>query len=176
MCPSPPHNLVYVKCVDPSVLAFSLSLHRHPYICIPFSSRFIHYNKYTKTLRGKSACRSRAENMQTVVKPSQENITLKRGGRTSAGNQAQGQGTRRIQGVRQSCKRQLWQATLTSTSSLEQALHQMANTTLLSIDLADLHRLFKMHKKLVQKLKMKQKVVFPSDASPVKTVNVCGRG
>ena len=41
-CPSPPHNLVHARTVDPSVLAFSLSLlHRHPYICIPFSSRFI---------------------------------------------------------------------------------------------------------------------------------------
>jgi hypothetical protein len=29
--PSPPRNPVYVKSVDPSVLAFSLSFHRHPY-------------------------------------------------------------------------------------------------------------------------------------------------
>ncbi len=31
-CPSPPWNPVYVRRVDPSVLAFSLSLHRPPYI------------------------------------------------------------------------------------------------------------------------------------------------
>ena len=38
---SSPHNPVYVRSVDPSVLVFSLSLHRHPHICILFSSRFI---------------------------------------------------------------------------------------------------------------------------------------
>ena len=31
----------YASRVDPSVLSFILSLHRHPHICIPFSSRFI---------------------------------------------------------------------------------------------------------------------------------------
>ena len=36
-----PHNPVYTRCMDPSVLAFSLSLHRHPRIRIPFSYRFI---------------------------------------------------------------------------------------------------------------------------------------
>ena len=33
--------LTYPRLVDPSVLAFSLSLHRHPSICIPFSSRLV---------------------------------------------------------------------------------------------------------------------------------------
>ncbi len=47
----------------------------------------MYYNKHTKKLPRKPACRSQAENMQTVVKPSQENITLKRGGRRPAGNQ-----------------------------------------------------------------------------------------
>ena len=32
-CPLPPRNPVYVRHLDPSVLAFSLSLHRHPNIC-----------------------------------------------------------------------------------------------------------------------------------------------
>ena len=40
-CSSSPDNPVYVRNVDPSVLTFSLSLHRHPNICIPFRSRFI---------------------------------------------------------------------------------------------------------------------------------------
>ena len=31
-CPSPPRNPVYTRRVDPSVLAFSLSSHRHSYI------------------------------------------------------------------------------------------------------------------------------------------------
>jgi hypothetical protein len=35
-------NTLYPSRADPSVLAFSLSLHRHPYICILFSSRFIY--------------------------------------------------------------------------------------------------------------------------------------
>ena len=42
--PVPPYNPVYVSSVDPSDLAlqaFSLSLHRHSYISILFSSRFI---------------------------------------------------------------------------------------------------------------------------------------
>ena len=34
-----------VRLSPPLALAFSLSLHRHPYSCIPLSSRFIHYNK-----------------------------------------------------------------------------------------------------------------------------------
>ncbi len=34
------HNPVYVRRLDPSVLVFSLSLYRHPSICILFSSRF----------------------------------------------------------------------------------------------------------------------------------------
>ncbi len=41
-CPSPPRNPVYVRLADPSVLSFSLSSHRHPYICIPCSSHFIY--------------------------------------------------------------------------------------------------------------------------------------
>ena len=40
--PSPPQNPVYVSRVDPSVLAFSLSLYRHPYVCVPFISGFIY--------------------------------------------------------------------------------------------------------------------------------------
>ncbi len=36
-----PHNPVYVRRVDPSALALSLSLHRHSYISILFSSRFL---------------------------------------------------------------------------------------------------------------------------------------
>jgi hypothetical protein len=34
---------VYSRCLDPSFLAFSLSLCRHPSICILFSSRFTSY-------------------------------------------------------------------------------------------------------------------------------------
>jgi hypothetical protein len=41
-----PRNPVYVRSLDPSVLAISLSLHRHPFRCILFSSRFTWYNKY----------------------------------------------------------------------------------------------------------------------------------
>jgi hypothetical protein len=40
-CSSPPHNPVYVRCVDPSALAFSLSSHRHSWISLLFGSRFI---------------------------------------------------------------------------------------------------------------------------------------
>ena len=40
-----PHNPVYVRCFDPSVLVFSLSLYRHPSLCILFSSHFTSYNK-----------------------------------------------------------------------------------------------------------------------------------
>ena len=43
-CPRPPHNPVYPRSLDPSVLVFSLSLHRHPCICVLFSSRFICFN------------------------------------------------------------------------------------------------------------------------------------
>ena len=43
--PRTPCNPVYASLLDPSALAFSLSLHRHPYICIPCSFRFIYYNK-----------------------------------------------------------------------------------------------------------------------------------
>jgi hypothetical protein len=38
-------NPVYERSLDPSVLVFSLSLYRHPFICILFSSRFTSYNK-----------------------------------------------------------------------------------------------------------------------------------
>jgi hypothetical protein len=38
---SSPRNPVYARRVDPSVSTFSLSLHRHTHICIPFSYRFI---------------------------------------------------------------------------------------------------------------------------------------
>ena len=44
-----PHNPVYVSRLDPSVLAFSLSLYRHPSICILFSSRFTSDNKQIRT-------------------------------------------------------------------------------------------------------------------------------
>ncbi len=40
-CSSPPHNPVYVRRVDPSALAFGLSSHRHSYISLLFTSRFI---------------------------------------------------------------------------------------------------------------------------------------
>jgi hypothetical protein len=38
---SPPRNPVYARRVDPSALAFSLSSHRHSYISLLFSSRFL---------------------------------------------------------------------------------------------------------------------------------------
>ena len=38
---SPPYNPVYVRRVDPSALDSSLSSHRHSYISLLFSSRFI---------------------------------------------------------------------------------------------------------------------------------------
>jgi hypothetical protein len=38
---SPPYNPLYVSRVDPSALAFSLSSHRHSYISLLFSFRFI---------------------------------------------------------------------------------------------------------------------------------------
>jgi hypothetical protein len=37
-----PDNVVYPSRLDPSLLPFSLSLHRHPYICTPFRSYFIY--------------------------------------------------------------------------------------------------------------------------------------
>ena len=40
-CSSPPRNPVYVRLVDPSALSFSLSSHRHSYISLVFSVRFI---------------------------------------------------------------------------------------------------------------------------------------
>jgi hypothetical protein len=40
-----PHNPTYVRSLDPSVLTFSLSLYRHPSICILFSSHFTSYIK-----------------------------------------------------------------------------------------------------------------------------------
>ncbi len=40
-CSSPPHNPVYTKRVDLSLLTFSLSSHRHSFISLLFSSRFI---------------------------------------------------------------------------------------------------------------------------------------
>ena len=46
-----PHGIQYIQVVwarDTSVLPFSLSLHRHPYICVPCNSPFISYNKNTK--------------------------------------------------------------------------------------------------------------------------------
>ncbi len=44
--PIPPLHLVRASLPPPPALALSLSLHRHPYLCIPLSSRFIRYNKY----------------------------------------------------------------------------------------------------------------------------------
>jgi len=43
-----PYNPVYTRRVDPSVLAISLSLHRHPFVCILCISRFTCYNKSNK--------------------------------------------------------------------------------------------------------------------------------
>jgi hypothetical protein len=40
-CSSPPRNPVYVRRVNPSALAFRLSSHRHSYISVLFSFRFI---------------------------------------------------------------------------------------------------------------------------------------
>ena len=40
-----PRNPVYARRLDPSVLAFSLSLYQNPSICILFSSRYTSYNK-----------------------------------------------------------------------------------------------------------------------------------
>ena len=42
-------SFLYVRQLDPSVLAFGLSLYRHPSICILFSSRFTSYNKQKPT-------------------------------------------------------------------------------------------------------------------------------
>jgi len=47
-----PRNPVYVRSLDPSVLVISLSLHRHPFVCMLFSSRFTCYKKYGKTRCG----------------------------------------------------------------------------------------------------------------------------
>jgi hypothetical protein len=47
-------TLVCARLSPPPALALSLSLHRHPYLCIPLSSRFIRYNKPLKNL--KPAC------------------------------------------------------------------------------------------------------------------------
>jgi hypothetical protein len=40
-CSSPPHNPVYTSRVDPSVLGFNLSSHRHSYVSLLCSSRVI---------------------------------------------------------------------------------------------------------------------------------------
>jgi len=40
-CSSSPHNTVYARRVDPSAVACSLSSHRHSYVSLLFSSRFI---------------------------------------------------------------------------------------------------------------------------------------
>ena len=39
-----PRNPVYARRLDSSVLVISLSFHRHPFVCILFSSRFTCYN------------------------------------------------------------------------------------------------------------------------------------
>ena len=41
---------MYVRSLDPSVLAFILSLYRHPSICILVTSRFTSYNKQQKRI------------------------------------------------------------------------------------------------------------------------------
>jgi hypothetical protein len=43
--PLPPLHLVCVRLWPPPALALSLSPHRHPFLCIPPSSRCIRYNK-----------------------------------------------------------------------------------------------------------------------------------
>ena len=48
-----PHNPVYARRLDPSVLAFSLSLYRHPIICILYNSRFTSYTKQTRDVHYK---------------------------------------------------------------------------------------------------------------------------
>ena len=45
-----PRNPVYTRSLDPSVLVCSLSLYRHPSICILFISHFTSYNKHKKSL------------------------------------------------------------------------------------------------------------------------------
>ena len=49
--PRPSWNPVYTRSLDPSVLAFSLSLHRYPYICIPFkvNSLYSLYSEFTRS-------------------------------------------------------------------------------------------------------------------------------
>ena len=47
-CPSPPRNPVCVRSLDPSVLSFSLPLHRHPYICLSLIPLFISNDKHKK--------------------------------------------------------------------------------------------------------------------------------
>ena len=42
---------MYVRCLDPSVLTFSLTLDRHPSIYILFRSRFTSYNTHTSSYR-----------------------------------------------------------------------------------------------------------------------------
>jgi len=39
---------MYARCLDPSVLAFGLTSHRHPPVCILFISRLTSYNKQKK--------------------------------------------------------------------------------------------------------------------------------
>jgi hypothetical protein len=43
-----PRNPVYERSLDSSVLPISLSLHRHPFVCILFTSRFTCYNNKSK--------------------------------------------------------------------------------------------------------------------------------
>ena len=50
-CTRPPSNPVFVRRLHPSVLVFSLSLHRHLFVCILFNSRFIYCNKHTLVYR-----------------------------------------------------------------------------------------------------------------------------
>ena len=49
-------TLVCARLSPPPALALSLSLHRHPYLCIPLSSRFIRYNKPLKNLKPARDC------------------------------------------------------------------------------------------------------------------------
>ena len=45
-CTGPPINPVFTRSLDPSVLVFSLSLHRYLYTCILCSTHIIHYKKH----------------------------------------------------------------------------------------------------------------------------------
>ncbi len=69
-CPRPPFNPVYARRLDPSVLAFSLSSQRHPYICILFSSRVIsshHVMFFFRNVAFYSQVKSKVDNIQGFI-------------------------------------------------------------------------------------------------------------